>query len=83
MDAKAKYHKFLESIDTSVAGCDDYGDLRWHIECTASTNANDTSEEQGGFTETQWYEMALATAEFALDDWRGWYPWLEKDENIN
>ncbi len=77
-----KYEAFTASIDTTVAGQDEYGDLRWHVECSAEGNAGDTMKEMGLTYETTldyedaFYAVALATAKECADDWRSYYPEL-------
>ena len=39
MTSERKYDEFIASIDVSVAGSDQHGDLKWHIDCTAMANA--------------------------------------------
>jgi hypothetical protein len=79
------FHTFLNSIDTSIAGRDEYGDLRWHIESSAETNAQDTLSEQGFKSnnpheyENALYGLALENAKFILDDWTSYYPQLRLD----
>lgn len=72
-----KFQAFLETIDVSQAGTDEYGDLRWHIECSALANAND-SFSGATFSEEAWAEMAYDTAFMIYDCWEDFYPQLVK-----
>ena len=74
MTSQARYEAFITAIDTSVAGSDKYGDLRWHVACSAEANANDMMKE--GYED--FYVAALETAEMCLDDWPAYYPDLVK-----
>jgi hypothetical protein len=77
--AEHTYRLFLDMIDTSVAGRDNYGDLRWHVECSAETNAGDTMNDTGGtwYSDAYW-ASALDTAKMCVDDWRSFFPQLRK-----
>jgi hypothetical protein len=78
-NAERAYQNFIAAIDTSIAGRDNYGDLRWHIECSAETNAGDTMNETGGeWYSDEYWQSALSTAKLCADDWRGYYPQLRK-----
>ena len=84
MKTEAEYKRFLENIDNSVAGEDEFGNLTWHVECTSETNAGDTCREEGLTFEdnaynSRYWEMALATATGAADAWQDYYPQLIKD----
>jgi hypothetical protein len=76
-NAEKAYRAFIAAIDVSVAGRDGYGDLRWHVECSAEANAGDTMNETGGawFSDEYW-ASALDTAKMCADDWRSYYPKL-------
>ena len=74
MNTRQAYEAFLAAIDVTIAGTDEYGDLRWHVECTAVSNANDCN-----LSGEHWYKMALDTAEQAYDDWKSYYPQLIKN----
>lgn len=75
--AKEQYADFIASIDASIAGRDEHGDLRWHIECSAEANAGDMQAEGvAERTEEGWYSAALDTAKMCLDDWKSYYPQL-------
>ena len=65
MVTQAEYNEFIEGIDNSVAGTDEYGNLAWHIDSTATSNADN-------------YEDMIATARMALDCWEDFYPQLIK-----
>jgi hypothetical protein len=79
-EPEANYRAFIASIDTSVCGRDEYGDLRWHIECSAEGNAGDMLTGQTFDTDYDYedalYTAALATARDCADDWRSMYPQL-------
>ena len=78
--AEQIYRNFLASIDTSVAGRDQYGDLRWHVECSAEANATDMQQEKTTAQTTDgYYAAALSTAKICLDDWESYYPQLRLD----
>jgi len=74
MTSQAQYEAFIAAIDTSIAGSDEYGDLRWHVACSAEANAGDMMAEGN----EDFYAAALATAEMCLDDWKSYYPQLVK-----
>jgi hypothetical protein len=71
-EARSRYEAYIAAIDVSVAGRSEYGDLRWHVECSAETNASDTAP----LNTIEWYETAFETARMAHEDWRNWYPEL-------
>ena len=84
--ARAAYYEFLNSIDVSVAGKDHYGDLRWHVECSADQNGEDTAQESGyrEYTDERViavFESSLATARMIVDSWQDYYPELVKEES--
>ena len=66
-----EYEAFIASIDNSKAGTDEYGNLAWHVDCSAQANACDTCPDGEGF-----WEVALDTAKMCADDWKGFYPQL-------
>lgn len=76
-----KYHTFIQSIDTSVANANVFGDLAVHINRSATNNAYDTMQEleTNQDSETYW-EMCLSNAQMILDDWKSFYPELVKLE---
>jgi hypothetical protein len=76
-NAEKAYRDFLSTIDASVAGSDEHGDLIWHVECSAEANAGDTMNETGGeWGSDEYWDVALRTAQMCADDWRGCYPQL-------
>jgi len=77
--AEQAYDDFIANIDTSVAGSDQYGDLRWHVACSAEANAGDMQAEGSAeATDTGFYEAALSTARSCVDCWQDYYPQLRK-----
>ena len=69
--AKTRYDAFIASIDVSIAGRDQYGDLRWHIECSAEANATGDNQSE------EWFGSALESARMCADDWKSFYPQLK------
>lgn len=65
------YRNFIDAIDNSLMGSDEYGNLAWHVDCTAQANAADDAD-----TEEEFFRVALETAKMALDDREGFYPQL-------
>jgi hypothetical protein len=59
------YTAFITSIDNAVAGSDEYGNLAWHIDCSAMANGATMAE-------------CLDTARMILDCWQDFYPQLIK-----
>jgi hypothetical protein len=72
MNDQATYQRFIAAIDSSVAGTDEYGDLAWHVDCSAQANAGD----MGYASPEEYWTNALSTAEVVLDDWHSYYPQL-------
>ncbi len=72
MTTYTEYTQFLDAIDVSVAISDDYGDLRWHVDCTSLANAEGAGDE--------YWCSALATARMVVDCWQDFYPDLVKGE---
>ena len=73
MTAHTKYSNFLDAIDVSVANSDHYGNLRWHVDCTALANAEDEEWDSDDY-----WCAALGTARMVLDCWEDFYPQLVK-----
>lgn len=73
-----KLQAFLDTIDITQAGTDEYGDLRWHIQCSAEGNASDSFTPET-FTEEAWQGMALETAIMLYDCWKDYFPQLVKE----
>ena len=68
-EACKAYADFIEGIDSSVAGTDDYGDLSWHIDCSARANGY-------GNTGAELERSCLDPAIMILGCWEDFYPWL-------
>lgn len=68
-EAAIKYADFIESIDNSVAGVDQYGNLAWHVDCSARANGE-------GRTGAELEKSCLDTAIMIMDCWGDFYPWL-------
>jgi|TARA_R100001086_G_scaffold183119_1_gene102136 hypothetical protein len=68
---EAEYLEFIANIDVSVAGKDSsFGDLRWHVDCSAINNIDDSLPEDC-------WAQALETAKMLVDCWREFYPQLQ------
>jgi hypothetical protein len=63
---QAKYESLIASIDNSVAGTDEYGNLAWHVDCSAIANMRHSWKE------------AIDTANMIIDCWQDFYPQLIK-----
>ena len=72
-DHENEYNEFIAAIDVSVAGKDELGDLRWHVDCSAINNIDDSLPED-------YWAQALETAKMVLDGWRDFYPQLITSE---
>ena len=82
--AENAYKYYIGMIDVSVAGTDTYGDLAWHVDCSAFQNGCDTAAEQGHNTYCATsryviYTYALTTARMIVDCWQDYYPQLIKE----
>lgn len=85
MSAFQEYQDFLSSIDNSKALTDSYGNLAWHVDCSATENAGDTLVEQfsdldGTERTEKFYELCLSNAVMMDDCWIDFYPQLEITE---
>jgi uncharacterized UPF0160 family protein len=72
---REQYQAFIAAIDCTQAGADDYGNLAWHVDCSAQANACDMQNEQGKDA-TRYWSDALSTAEMIVDCWQDYYPQL-------
>ena len=72
-EVEKKYDAFIASIDNSVAGSDMYGNLSWHIECSAESNAIDMGLNPSN---PDFYKAAYETAVMCHDAWQDFYPQL-------
>ena len=82
--ARAKYEAFIAAIDNSIAARDEnYQTLADRVAASAEQNANDTMRERGfdawPVNEPEYWVIALDSARFMLDDWRGNYPELRRE----
>ena len=68
-----EYDEYLKSIDVSVAGSDNFGDLRWHVDCSSLANIDE-------FVEADEWVQALNTAKMIMDCWEDFYPQLIKEK---
>lgn len=85
--ARATYQAFIASIDESGSGRDQFGGLRWHVECSSETNAGDMATENKSARadlsdderEALFWIDALETARMVADAWRDFFPELVKN----
>lgn len=64
-----EYTALIDGIDSSVAGSDEYGNLAWHVDCSATANAS-------GNTFVEKFQSQIDTAKMILDCWEDFYPQL-------